>query len=173
VNVWGVDFSLKTGVALAWRDRGHVHSLRVGYGGDSPAEQLHHLYRAALAAADVPPRLPTAVYFEQAYSRNERGKRVMYSAEGVLQAAFWEALYGRSRFAPNVWPIRAVEWRRVLGMPTPKEGTDTEKRRERKRQQKMYAIGLGAERGLSEDEFDAVCIMRAGELDIGEAREAA
>jgi hypothetical protein len=177
-RVWGLDWSLATGTALAWRGtRGELRTVRLGIGAGPAAKQLDELHmvtgQAALAALED--GTPTAVYFEQAYARNERGKRAMYSAEGVLQAALWNVLRGRTPYEPNVWPIRTVEWRAALGLksPRPDEGSESQRRAIRKQQQKTFAIGLGAHAGLSEDEFDSACILRAGELDIGEDRRAA
>lgn len=171
MNVWAVDWSLSTGVAFAWRQDRQIITLRMG--GTPPSfphpKRLAALHSAVqLISANVDP--PTAVYVEQAVGKmNPR----LLEAQGVVQMALWEALAGRTEFDPNVWLIRATEWRQALGIPRAEGGTKQERRRERKRQQKSFAVGLGTDPSVSEDEFDAACILRAGELDIGEERIAA
>lgn len=171
MNVFGVDWSLKTGVAIAWREDRVIHTLRLPCVGESGASRLNGLYCAAGNAVTIAAEngLPTAVYYEQAFGMNLR----MHEASGALQAGLWGQLVGRSAFPPNVWPILTKDWRQTLGIPRAEGATAKDARAERKRQQRVYAIGLGADPGLSEDEFDAVCILRAGELDIGEKRSAA
>lgn len=170
MNVWGCDWSLKTGVALAWRRDRTIHTMRLDASGEKGAERLAGLYLAASSAATIAALsgLPTAVYVEQAVGQpNPR----LLEAQGVVQAALWSTLVGRTPHPPNVWLLRATEWRQALEIPRAAGENAKSRRAARKLQQQTYAIGLGAERGISEDEFDAVCLMRAGELDIGETTE--
>jgi hypothetical protein len=170
--VWGVDWALSTGVAVAWRHHGEIRTVRIPTTGSTDrAPRLASFHMATGTAAEIAAAsgLPTAVYYEQAFGNNLQ----MHEAAGTLQAALFIALDGRTPHPPNVWPILASDWRRSLGLTPPPGRTKHQRRKQRKEQQQRYALQIGAPAGLSEDEYDAACILRAGELDIGTGEAAA
>jgi hypothetical protein len=107
--------------------------------------------------------VPLVVYMEQAIGQPNPW---LLRADGVVQAAMWSVLQGRSPHPVSIFPLRTTEWRRALGLgPPPKGLTKPEARFWRKDQQRAFALEAGAAEGLSEAEYDAVCVAVAGARD--------